>query len=125
MMSGEFQAKRNKGGRPPKKVRRESHLMIRLTTTERFLIESRAKKAGLTPSEWFRKSALKAKVTAKLTTDDLKLLRSLAGMANNLNQIARIANKEGLLVVQKKCRELIAAIDRKFKELKSDDVVDQ
>ena len=110
-----------KGGRPPKKVKRESQLMVRLTETERFLIETKAREAGMKPSAWFRQAAKKARVIARLKPEDAGLLRMLAGMANNLNQLTHLAHTEGLLSVQKKCRDLLSDIDDVLKKLKDDD----
>ena len=110
-----------KGGRPPKKVKRDSQLMVRLTQTEHFLIASKAKEAGMKPSAWFRQSAKRAKVVARLKPEDAGLLRMLVGMANNLNQMTHLAHIEGLLSVQRKCRELLSEIDNILKKLTSDD----
>ena len=112
---------KSKGGRPPKKVKRESHLMVRLTENERFLVEEKSKEAGMRPSEWFRQAAKKAKVIARLKPEDGEFLRMLAGLANNLNQLTRLAHKDGLITVQKKCRELLFEIDAVLKNLRSDD----
>jgi len=110
-----------KGGRPPKKVKRQSQLMVRLTENERFLIDAKAKAAGMKPSSWIRAAAKKAKVASRLTPEDTSFLRMLAGMANNLNQLVRLAHIEGLLSVQKKCREYLYEIDDILKKLSSDD----
>ena len=110
-----------KGGRPPKKVKRESQLMVRLTETERFLIETKAREAGMKSSAWFRLAAKKARVVARLKPEDAGLLRMLAGMANNLNQLAHLAHIDGLISVQKKCRELLSDIDDVLKKLRDDD----
>ena len=110
-----------KGGRPPKKVKRESQLMVRLTETERFLIEAKSKEAGMKPSAWFRLAAKKAKVLARLKPDDLKHLRTLTGMANNLNQLTHLAHKEGLIFIRQSCKELLLQIDSILKKLGGDD----
>ena len=110
-----------KGGRPPKKVKRQSQLMVRLTENERFLIDAKAKAAGMKPSSWIRAAAKKAKVASRLTPEDTGFLRMLAGLANNLNQLARLAHIDGLLSVQKKCRDCLYAIDDILKKLSSDD----
>lgn len=117
----EQQPLKRRGGRPPKKVKRESQLMVRLTENERFLIEAKAKEAGMVPSAWFRMAAKRARVMARLKPQDLTFLRMLAGMANNLNQLAHLAHKEGLITVQKKCRELLSDIDDILKNLRGDD----
>jgi hypothetical protein len=110
-----------KGGRPPKKVKRQSQLMVRLTETERFLIEEKARDAGVKPSAWLRRSAKKAQVLARLKPDDLRHLRTLTGMANNLNQLTHLAHKEGLTFIRQSCKELLSQIDLILKKLGSDD----
>ncbi|HEV7379292.1 MAG TPA: plasmid mobilization relaxosome protein MobC [Dyadobacter sp.] len=110
-----------KGGRPPKKVKRDSQLMVRLTETERFLIAAKAREAGVNPSAWFRLAAKKAKVVARLKPEDASFLRMLTGMANNLNQLTHLAHRDGFLSIQKKCRELLSEIDDVLRKLTSDD----
>jgi len=113
--------KKSKGGRPVKAVKRENDIRVRLTQTEHFLISEKAKKAGMTISEWFRRSAVKGKVLVRVSTEDLKVLRTLSGMANNLNQLTKLAHQQGFLVVQRKCRELLSDIDDTLKKLSRDD----
>jgi len=110
-----------KGGRPPKKVKRQSQLMVRLTETERFLIEEKARDAGMKPSAWFRQAAKKAKVIARLKPDDLRHLRTLTGMANNLNQLTHLAHKEGLTFIRQSCKAILLEIDVILNQLGSDD----
>ena len=117
----EDKKRRGKGGRPLKKVKRESHIRVRLTSTEHFLIGEKSKKAGMKISEWFRKSAIRAKVLSRVSKEDLASLRMLSGMANNLNQLTRLAHRQGLLVVERRCRELITLIDGVLKNMNRDD----
>ncbi len=113
--------KKHKGGRPVKRIKRCNQIRVRLTNTERFLIEHKAKEAGMLASEWFRQAAKRAKVVARLTPDHLRYLRMLTGMANNLNQITHLAHKEGLLSVWKRCREILFEIDDTLKKLNTHD----
>lgn len=110
-----------KVGRPPKKIKRQSQLMVRLTETERFRIEEKARDAGMNPSAWFRQAAKKAKVIARLKPDDLRHLRTLTGMANNLNQLTHLAHKEGLTFIRQSCQALLLEIDLTLKQLSIDD----
>jgi len=103
-------AGKSKGGRPVKKIKREKIIMVRLSKTEHFIIEGKANRAGLKISDWFRQSAKAAKVSPRLSPEDLKVFRMLAGMANNLNQLTKLSHEQGLLVFQKKCRELMGEI---------------
>lgn len=101
---------KHKGGRPPKRTKKSNHLMVRLTPNERFLIEGKAKQASMKPSEWFRQSAIKAKVVARLSPEDMRWLRTLQGMGNNLNQLTRQAYKDGLFTLARVCQELLKEI---------------
>ncbi|WP_316753939.1 plasmid mobilization protein [Pedobacter gandavensis] len=112
---------RHKGGAPQKKIKRASGIRVRLTTSERFLIESKAKQAGVRISDWFRSAALKAKVVARITTEDRRILHLLAGMANNLNQLTKLAHTSGIVSIAIKCGHLLTEIDQAIRYLNSDD----
>ncbi|MGY3053299.1 hypothetical protein ACVWYG_001497 [Pedobacter sp. UYEF25] len=105
------------GGRPVKKIKKETGIRIRLTKTEDFMIREKARKAGMRVSEWCRQSAKSARITPRLSAEDLQYFRVLSGLANNLNQLTKLAHQQGILLVQKKCRELIAEIDALIKKL--------
>lgn len=114
-------AKKHKGGRPEKVIKKDNTLVVRMTETERMLIVGKASEAGMKPAEWFRKAAKTAKVIARFKPEDAAILRMLTGMANNLNQLTKLAHQEGLLSIQRKCRELINEIDETLKFLNPHD----
>ncbi|MFA6275229.1 MAG: plasmid mobilization relaxosome protein MobC [Pedobacter sp.] len=115
------QSKRAKGGRPLKKIKRERNVRVRLTVSEHLRIEHKAKLAKMTISEWVRASAVTAKVSARLSPDELGHFRVLSGLANNLNQLTKLAHVQGLLIVQRKCRELLGSIDQLLTKLGGND----
>ena len=117
----EQNSQKSKGGRPPKKVKRNAQLMVRLSETERFLIESKAREAGLRPSTWLRQAAKKARIVARLSAEEAGFIRMLAGLANNLNQLLKFTNMQGLLYETKKATKLLSDIDHLLKSLTSDD----
>jgi hypothetical protein len=112
---------KHKGGRPTKRVKRSNHLMVRLTDTERFVIEGKAKSAGVKPSEWFRQAAKRAKVTARLSPKDMEALRPFSGLGNNLNQLMKLAHKDGLFIIVRECSELLKRIAEALKKFYEDD----
>ncbi len=112
---------KHKGGRPKINVRREVQVKVRLTATEHFMIGARAKEAGMRISDWFRAAAKAARVIARLKPEDLQIMRMLAGMANNLNQLTKLAHRDGLLTVVRKCDGLMIEIDQALKYFNSDD----
>lgn len=113
--------KRRLPGRPKKTVSRSDFLMVRLTPTERILIEGRAKKAGLKSSEWFRRAAKSAKVFPRFTAEESSWFRMLAGLANNLNQLTHLAHVAGLFSLGLKCQALLRQIDELLTKLNSHD----
>ena len=112
---------KHKGGRPKVKVRRETHVKVRLTATERYMISARAKDAGMRLSDWIRAAAKAAKVVARLKPEDLQIMRMLAGLANNLNQLTKLAHRDGILTIANKCGNLLIEIDQALKYFNSDD----
>lgn len=112
---------KHKGGRPKLAVRREREMKIRLSNKEEFYIKMKAKQAGMQTSTWFRAAAQNAKIVPRLSAEDRGLLHMLTGMANNLNQLARQANVGNLLLIARKCHELLNEIDTALKYFNRDD----
>jgi len=109
------------GGAPRKKIKRERSIRVRLSATEHFYIENKAKSAGMKISDWFRAAAKSGKVIQRLTYKDRLYLQDLSGMANNLNQLARKANSGGFLTIAKMCVELMKQIGKVIKSLRGND----
>ena len=76
---------RPRGGRPPKPEteRLKRRLVVCLTETDYDTLCRKARVAGLVCAD------------ARMTPEMLTLLRQLTGMANNLNQLARMAHVAG------------------------------
>ena len=68
---------------------------VKVNTEEFFAIKEKAKAAGVTLTEFIRQSVLSGGVIEKVTPEQMKLIRDLAGMGNNVNQLARQANAAG------------------------------
>jgi len=100
----------HKGGRPKKDMKRDHTLSVRMTKIERIRIDGKAKKAGLSPTEWFRQAAKAAQVTPRLSPADIKHLGMLAGLANNLNQLTKLAHIKGLEYLVQPLQKLRADI---------------
>ena len=73
----------------------------------------RAGKSGRSLAVYIREAALAATVTARHTPEENALLRSLAGMANNLNQLTRLSHQTGFHRTQRTVTELL----QKLKEI--------
>ena len=112
---------KNKGGAPKKRVRRELIIRIRMTATERFQIDNKAKDAGMGSSTWIRAAARSAKIVPRLTADERRILWMLAELANNLNQLTKLAHQLGLLRVVRQCEQLLKSIDETLRHIHRDD----
>ena len=113
--------RKNKGGRPQLKVKRDKTLRIRMSNTEIFLIRAKAREAGVRVSTWIRLSAKSASITPRWSPEQMQLLRMLSGIANNLNQLAKQANSGRLLFIAQKCDAVLEEIDQTLKYLNNDD----
>ncbi len=103
---------KHRGGAPRKAVKMEKSIRVRLSATQYFLIESKAKSAGMKISDWFRAAAVSAKVIARLSPEERLRMRELSGMANNLNQFTKVANGGGLLSMARDGVALMAKISQ-------------
>ena len=106
----------NKGGRPKKPVRKDHVLTLKCSLTEKCIIEAKAKKSGLTISQYLRAAAMNGKIDMPKKTlppEVLQLSATLNHLAANLNQIAKKRNSfEQLDAIER------AGLELQSKELK-------
>jgi hypothetical protein len=85
----------NKGGRPVKAIKRNKGIGVRCSTTERVIIEAKAKSVNMSVSEFLRTLALKGQVDTRkkvLPKEVLQAIGNLGHMSANVNQIAKKRN---------------------------------
>jgi hypothetical protein len=116
---------KHRGGAPRKKIKRERSIRVRLTATEHYFIQGKSRTAGMRISDWFRLAAKGAKVVPRLNAEDRSILHMLAGMANNLNQLAKASHISGILTVARKCGELLIEIEKAINYLYENDQQDR
>lgn len=92
--------KKKKGGRPTKTLKRELRITARFSKLEHYVLQQKAGKAGINISEFIRQAAITGKVTARQTPEERLSTKQLIGMANNLNQMAKVANREGIASIR-------------------------
>ena len=72
----------------------------------------RARKSGRSLAVYIREVALAATVTARHTPEENALLRSLAGMANNLNQLTKLSHQtDAYIEVSKPIHHCVILLD--------------
>lgn len=73
----------------------------------------RSRQANLTLAEFLRVSAFETTITARHSAEETAVIRSLTGMANNLNQLTRLSHQAGFHRTQRIVTELL----QKLKEI--------
>lgn len=87
---------KSKGGRPAKgKNKLTVPINLRLTESDYKAVKEKADELGMTPTQYARELTLNGNIKSRFTLEELDLIRKLAGVANNLNQIAKRANIAG------------------------------
>ena len=112
----------NKNGRPEKELaqKKQYKVTVRMITEEYYSLKAKARQAGITNSEYLRMCISISQVKQRLSVEQLGYIRSLTGMANNLNQIARKANATGYIEVAGECNSLSSRIDSLLTSLEND-----
>ena len=92
---------------------------IWLNQQEKNLLKEKSKKVGLTESEFLRSCIKGYKIKEQPTEEIKNFQRDITGIANNINQIARIANisryisNNDLNYVQNKVIDFILKFEKK------------
>lgn len=92
---------------------------IWLNQQEKNLLKEKAKKVGLTESEFLRSCIKGYKIKEQPTEEIKNFQRDITGIANNINQIARIANSSryisnnDLNYIQNKVIDFILEFEKK------------
>ena len=106
-----------KMGRPIKeKDKLITSINLKLTESDFNSVKEKAEKLGMKATQYAREMTLKGRVKFRFTLEELDLMRKLAGMANNLNQLAKRANIAGFIDVYS---EVLGMVDY-FKQLLDD-----
>lgn len=103
-----------------RKKTKKKVLSARFLEIEYLALKKRAKDAGVTLSKFTRAVLLSGKIVQRISKSDADILRKLAGEANNLNQLARVANREGFKNVASDVINLRGIIVGIIKQLSND-----
>lgn len=102
---------KNKGGRPALGNKKKFRINVRFDETEHSRVLQNAKTAGMSKSEWVRKSAIMRKIVPRFNEEQIKALRAVTGASNNLNQLTKKAHQSGLLDIATECQNTISHIN--------------
>jgi hypothetical protein len=96
------------------KMEKETNIILRVSPSDKKVIQDRAKEAGTSVSEYARKVLLSGSII-KVDGEEKKTLN---GIANNLNQLTRHANSTGIIPteVSSTLKELIEKIRHAYRK---------
>ena len=104
-------------GRPAKeKAKLSTSINLKLTEADFNKLKEKAGKLGLKATQYAREMVLKGCVKSRFTLEELDLMRRLAGIANNLNQIAKKANQTGFITEAIEIKGVMARIKQMFND---------
>ena len=111
-----------RGGRPAKKLgeKRRYTVSVKLDSREYLSLKTKVNTAGISRSEYIRQSISGSVVRSRLTPELNGHIRKLAGMGNNLNQIARKAHIEGYTKTRSEYLDLAGMIDNVIEDIRND-----
>ena len=120
MITTRNQDKKKPKGRPTvADARRLSKAVtVKFSKIDYEILRTRSRKANRRLAEYIRESALKSEVVLPRTEADLKEYRTLIGMANNLNQLTKIAHQDGIIYLYSPLDKLLGEITNVIREYK-------
>lgn len=120
MIATRNQDKKKPKGRPTiANARRLSKAVtVKFSKTDYETLRTRSRKANRRLAEYIRESALKSEVVQPHTEADLKEYRTLVGLANNLNQLTKMAHQDGIIYLYSPIDKLLGEIIDVIREYK-------
>ena len=112
MIATRNQDNKKHGGRPTvTEARRLSKAVtVKFSKIDYELLRTKSRKANRRLAEYIRESALKSEVVQPRTEADMKEYRTLVGMANNLNQLTKMAHQDGIIYLYSPLDNLLGEI---------------
>jgi hypothetical protein len=108
-----FPMEKNKGGRPLAGDRKKgSRIGIALPKIDKVVLQEKANAAGYSLSEYCARILVNGNILQRYTEEDRVAIRSLTGIANNINQLAYACNVGGIVSVENHLRETLAELDK-------------
>ncbi|MBR5803083.1 MAG: plasmid mobilization relaxosome protein MobC [Bacteroidaceae bacterium] len=101
--------KKKVGGRPKlaEYQKRTKSCQVMFNESDYIYIKDKANKCGLSISEYCHQAAMDGSVKERINSEQAALIRDIAGVANNVNQIAHKMHAFGFEETYHSCQEII------------------
>lgn len=114
------QGSKKSGGRPAKTIKKDVVIRLRVDKQELFVLRHKAKQAGQNLSDYIRKAATSGTIRARVTQEQMEVIRKLVGVSTNLNQLAREFNRAAMTKTAAVIQDFGNKVDELLKFLKGD-----
>ena len=120
MIATRNQDKKKSKGRPTvADARRLSKAVtVKFSKIDYETLRIRSRKANRRLAEYIRESALQSEVAQPRTEADMKEYRTLVGLANNLNQLTKMAHQDSIIYLYSPIDKLLGEITDVIREYK-------
>jgi ribosomal protein L31E len=111
-----------KGGRPSKEQhkKRKYQVNIKLMTEEYYTLKARANEAAMPINDFVRNAIQHSEVKQRLTPEVNDHIRKLSGLANNFNQLTKLAHQSGYENIRNEYLYIAENIDNLINYIKHD-----
>jgi len=99
-MTSEERQTKHPGGRPSKRMNRNIIKGVRFTAGELTAIQTQSKRVGVKLSTYIRQMALTGNIIPRMNEEERQYFRQLINMSNNLNQLTKKANQDGVNAIR-------------------------
>ena len=107
-------------GRPKKAIVQEKFIGYYVTRAQYFVILQKAKKAGVTISDYMRQVAIEKQIKPRWTEEERLMIRQLVGMSGELHQLVEKTPKDGAVQTVLYLTRLRDGMDELIKKLRDD-----
>ena len=122
MIATRNQDNKKHGGRPAiaDGKRLSMAVTVKFSKIDYETLRTRSRKANRRLAEYVRESALQPEVVQPRTEADMKEYRTLVGLANNLNQLTKLAHQDSIIYLYSPIDKLLGEITNVIREYKQD-----
>jgi hypothetical protein len=109
-----------KGGRPAKSLaeKRKYRLSLKLNTSEYLQLKSKSKIAGKNRCDFLRELIFSSEIKQQFSKEQNEIFRQITGMANNLNQLVKLAHVQSVWYIEVTAKKLLDDLDELLKRIK-------
>lgn len=115
--------RKKKIGRPKmdKAEKKAYRISLKLNTSDFYDLEAKVGNSRCrSMSEYIRECIRRSCVKTRVSLDEMVEIRKLTGMANNLNQLTRLAHQAGITFLKSNFLRLIDKLDNVINRIKDD-----